>query len=96
MKKNKYDYFEIIGLNDLDEENKKVIEKMEEIISSFNRMYPGWSEKKRMGALYSQNILLLKQLSQINKKNDKIVEQNEILQQQNNQIIELLQKIANK
>lgn len=95
MKKNKYNCVEIIGLNDLDEENKKVIEEMGEIVYSFDMMY-GWSDSKSLIALYSQNILLLKQLSQINKKNDKIVEQNEILQQQNNQIIELLQKIADK
>ncbi|MDE6952729.1 MAG: hypothetical protein K2P09_02840 [Erysipelotrichales bacterium] len=97
MKKD-FDFFNELGLKDLDDVDKEAIDSMKADLSlkSFFEAKKGDGyarEYSAFAAMYTQNYLLLKQLLQINKG---IQTQNEILQQQNNQIIELLQKIADK
>ncbi len=97
MKKD-FDFFNELGLKDLDDIDKEAIDSMKTSVylTSFFESKKGDGHAKdyyAFGAMYTQNYLLLKQLLQINKG---IQTQNEILQQQNNQIIVLLQKIADK
>ncbi|MDE6952726.1 MAG: hypothetical protein K2P09_02825 [Erysipelotrichales bacterium] len=101
MKVKNFDFFNEFGLNDLEDVDKNAIDSMKSsnwIESYFEtRKGVGWArDSDAFAALYTQNYLLLKQLLQINMKNKELIEINNELRNQNNQIIELLQKIADK
>ncbi len=92
MKIKDFDFFNNFGLDDLDEFDKNAINLMKNsfcVNSFFENTTATVVVNDALAALYTQNYMLLKQLLKINMKNDTII-------QQNNQIIELLQKIADK
>ena len=100
MKKD-FDFFNEFGLKDLDDVDKEAIDSMKAStgLESFFESKKGdgyVNDHYAFPALYTQNYLLLKQLLQINMKNKELIEINNELRNQNNQIIELLQKIADK